>query len=208
MGNLVYSVGLTGGIGCGKTTVLEVFKSLGIPCFNSDDEAKKYYDDAIFCQQVAERFGHHVLRLDGSVDRKAIAAVVFNNPCELHWLNSQLHPRVMTDFHEWKIRCNDNIPYVILESAILYESHLDKEVDFVVDVYLEKEERLRRLELRDHVSRDLLEARMANQMNEEEKRDRADFVIHNYEGNPRREQVLAIHRQLLGKREAISPERS
>lgn len=196
MGRQVYSVGLTGGIGCGKTTVLEVFKSLGIPCFNSDDEARKYYNDKDFCRHVADRLGHHVLLPDGSIDRRAVAAIVFNNPEELQWLNSQLHPRVMEDFRRWKA-LYDDVPYVILESAILYEACLDKEVDFVVDVYLEKEERLRRLELRDHVERNVLEARMSNQMNEEEKRDRADFVIYNYEGNPRYEQVMAIHQRLL-----------
>jgi len=187
-------VGLTGGIGCGKTTVLEVFRTLGVPCFVADQVAGRYYDDADFLRSVRALFGDRVFLPDGSADKRAIASIVFADPAALQQLNALVHPRVMDDFRRWAAQ--QQAPYVILESAILYEYALDKQVDSVVAVYLEKEERLRRLELRDHASREALEARMRNQLSAEEKMDRADYVVLNYEGNPRQRQVQYIDRLL------------
>lgn len=187
-------VGLTGGIGCGKTTVLEVFRSLGVPCFVADQVAGAYYADPDFLHSVRALFGDRVFNADGSADKRAIAAIVFADPAALQQLNALVHPRVMSDFRRWAAQ--QQAPYVIFESAILYEYALDKQVDHVVAVYLEKEERLRRLELRDHASREALESRMRNQLTAEEKMDRADYVVLNYEGNPRQRQVQYIDRLL------------
>ena len=189
-------VALTGGIGCGKTTVLEEFQKLGVPCFVADQVAGRYYEDPAFVAEVVNLFGKDVLQKDGSVDKRAIARIVFNDAQALKKLNALIHPRVWDDFRLFAESHTDS-PYVIFESAITYEYGFDRMVDKVICVYLEKEERLRRLELRDKVSRTELEARMRNQWEAEEKMMRADFVILNYEGNPRKRQVAFVHNKLV-----------
>ena len=189
-------VALTGGIGCGKTTVLNEFAKLGIPCFVADEVAGAYYSDPTFLSQIRDLFGDRVFRPDGTVDKKAIASIVFADPAMLQRLNALVHPRVWDDFVRFALQHTD-APYILFESAIVYEYGFDRLVDKVICVYLEKEERLRRLELRDHATRAQLEARMANQLSAEEKMMRADYVVLNYEGNPRTRQVQHIHNLLL-----------
>jgi dephospho-CoA kinase len=192
-------IALTGGIGCGKTTVLNEFRKLGIPCFVADEVAGGYYQDPAFLQQIRALFGDSVMMADGDklqADKKAIAQIVFSDPDALRRLNALIHPRVWDDFQRF-VRANAAAPYVIFETAIAYEYGFDRLVDRVVCVYLEEEERLRRLEQRDHATREQLLARMRNQLSAEEKMMRADYVVLNYEGNPRTRQVLHIHRQLM-----------
>ncbi|MDY5968429.1 MAG: dephospho-CoA kinase [Bacteroidales bacterium] len=187
-------VGLTGGIGCGKTTVAHMFQQLDVPCFVADEQAAKYFDDAFFLSQLRVLFGNKALSPNGKADKRAIANIVFNDHEKLLALNALVHPRVMKEFRDWALQ--QTKPYVIIESAILYEYGLDAEIDKVICVYLEQEERLRRLELRDHVAREALLDRMRNQLPAEEKMDRADYVILNYEGSLLRRQVKHIN-QLL-----------
>lgn len=194
-------IGLTGGIGCGKTTVLEEFQKLGVPCFIADRHAATYYEEVDFLAEIRNLFGDRVIRPDGSADKAQIASIVFNNRDALLKLNALIHPRVMKDFAEWAAAIksgNPETPYVIMESAIIFEYQLEKHLDKVITVYLEKEERIRRLMLRDKTSREQLENRMRNQLSAEEKMDRADYVILNYEGNPRSRQVAAINRMIRG----------
>jgi dephospho-CoA kinase len=189
-------VALTGGIGCGKTTVLNAFRSLGIPCFVADEVAGAYYNDPAFLEQVRTLLGPSVIAPDGSANKQTIAAIVFNNPEALKQLNALIHPRVWEDFLSFANR-HQSAPYVIFESAITYEYGFDRLVDKVICVYLEQEERLRRLELRDHATREQLLSRMRNQLPAEEKMMRADYVILNYEGNPRQRQVRQVHQSLI-----------
>lgn len=196
-------VALTGGIGCGKTTVLNQFDSLGIPCFVADQVAGRYYDNPDFLTQIRALFGDSVMLPDGSADKRAIAQIVFSNNDMLQRLNSLIHPRVWADF-ELFVQENKQAPYIIFESAIAYEYGFDKLVDRVVCVYLEEEERLRRLQLRDHASREQLLARMRNQLSAEEKMMRAHYVVLNYEGNPRARQVQYIHSLLLNLKRQTS----
>lgn len=192
-------VALTGGIGCGKTTVLNEFRKLGVPCFVADEVAGAYYNEADFLMQVRDLFGDGVFRPDGTVDKQAIARIVFADPAMLQRLNALVHPRVWEDFVRFASQHSD-APYILFESAIVYEYGFDRLVDKVICVYLELEERLRRLEERDHATRAQLEARMANQLSAEEKMMRADYVILNYEGNPRPRQVLHVHNLLTATR--------
>lgn len=185
------TVALTGGIGCGKTTVLQEFRRLGIPCFVADEVAGAYYHDEDFKAEVRALLGGEVVLPDGSIDKRAVAARVFSDPEALCGLNALVHPRVWDDF--LRFSACQQAPYVIFESAIVYEHGFDRKVDKVVCVYLEQEERLRRLAFRDHASREQLLARMQNQLSAEEKMMRADYVILNYEGNPRARQVHHIH---------------
>ena len=187
-------VGLTGGIGCGKTTVLEAFSRLGVPCFVADQRAAAYYKEPGFLNDIRTLFGNNVIDTDGNVNKAEIARIVFSDKDKLQALNELVHPRVMHEFSMWAQQ--QQTPYVIMESAIIYEYGLQNHLDTIITVYLEKEERLRRLQLRDNVGREALEARMRNQLSAEEKMDRADYVILNYEGNPRARQVADIDRWL------------
>ena len=189
-------VALTGGIGCGKTTVLHHFQQLGIPCFVADQVAGNYYTQPDFLKQIRSLFGDQVFQPNGDVDKLAIARIVFSDTHALARLNALIHPRVWEDFQRF-VQSNSLAPYVIFGSAIAYEYSFDKMVDRVVCVYLEEKERLRRLQLRDHATREQLQARMNNQLSAEEKMMRAHYVVLNYEGNPRERQVKHIHQQLI-----------
>lgn len=188
-------VGLTGGIGCGKSTVVAELRKQGISCFVADEVARGYYDEACFLGEVSSVLGCNIVGDDGKADRKAIAAIVFAESEKLAALNSLVHPRVMNDFAHWCAQ-RENESLVFFESAILYECGYDKLMDAVVAVYLDHAERIRRLVERDHCDSAAIEARMRNQMADEEKAVRADFVILNYEGNPRERQIKTILNQL------------
>lgn len=191
-------VALTGGIGCGKTTVLSEFRRLGVPCFVADEVAAAYYSDPPFLSEIKSLFGDVAFLPDGRADKRAIAQIVFNDADALRRLNALVHPRVWADFQSFAA-AQPHAPYVIFESAIAYEYGFDRLVDAVVCVYLDEEERLRRLQLRDNATRQQLRDRMRNQLSAEYKMSRADFVILNYEGNPRRRQVQYVHSQLTIK---------
>lgn len=196
--NTPLKVGLTGGIGSGKTTVLDEFSKLGVPCFVADRVARRYYDDASFVQQIVQRLGIGILNADGTINRQAVAAIVFSDDDKMRWLNSIIHPRVMDDFHQWSVH-HAQAPYVLMESAIIYECNLAQALDCIITVYLDREERIRRLLLRDAVTREAIEARMRHQWSGERKLDVADYVILNYEGNPRSRQVETVHQYLLNR---------
>ena len=188
-------VGITGGIGCGKSTVVAEFERLGVPSFVADKVAAAYYDDASFLDEVRRLLGEDVFLPDGRADKRAIAARVFDDKSLLQSLNALVHPRVIKDFD---VFCTQHkaAPYVLFESAILYDYGFDRLMDKVVCIYLHLEERLQRLMLRDGLSRQQLMARISNQMPAEEVMLRADYVILNYEGNPRRRQVAYIDEML------------
>lgn len=188
-------VGITGGIGCGKSTVVAEFARLGVPCFVADTVAGAYYDDLQFLSEVRRLFGDGVFRPDGTADKRAIAARVFSDRELLRRLNALVHPRVMDDFDRF-CRSHAASDYVLFESAILYDYGLDRAMDRVVCVYLDGEERLRRLVRRDGGDVEGIRARMANQMAAEVALTRADYVILNYEGNPRRRQVEYVDKRL------------
>ena len=184
-------VGVTGGMGCGKSTVVAEFKALGVSCFVADSVAATYYNEPDFIRTIADHFGTEVLDTDGHVNKQRLAACVFSDKKQLERLNAIVHPRVWADFEAF---CHQHKEehYLLFESAILYEHHFDRRMDCVVGVYLDLEERLKRLSERDHASRETLLARINNQDPAEEILTRADFVVLNYEGNPRKRQVAYI----------------
>lgn len=188
-------IGITGGMGCGKTTVVAEFERLGIPAFVADKVGGSYYDDATFLFEVRAALGDGIFDVDGKVDKKRIASIVFSDKEALGKLNALVHPRVMADFDRFCAQHADR-PYVIFESAILYDYGLDRFMDKVVCVYLSLDERLERLKARDGAEEEALLSRIHNQMSAEEMMRRADYVILNYEGNPRRRQVEYIDREL------------
>ena len=188
-------VGITGGMGCGKSTVVEAFARLGVPSFVADRAGAGCYRHPAFLNEVRRLFGNGVFSADGAPDKRRIAARVFANPAEMQALNALVHPRVMQAFEAFCLRHAD-APYVLFESAILYDYGFDSLMDSVICVYLSLEERLSRLAVRDSVPREELMARIRRQMPAEEMMRRADYVILNYEGNPRQRQVAYIDKML------------
>ena len=188
-------VGITGGIGCGKSTVVAEFKKLGVSCFVADSVAAAYYNDTGFLADVRELLGNDVFRYDGTADKAAIARLVFSDNALLQGLNALVHPRVMRDFDQF-CQQHSSEPYVLFESAILYDYGFDNMMDCVIGVYLDIGERLQRLLLRDGGDETAIRARIANQLPAEQILDRADFVVLNYEGNPRHRQVMCIDNKI------------
>ena len=185
-------------MGCGKTTVVREFERLGVPAFVADKVGGSYYNDEAFLAEVRRALGDGVLGADGRVDKKRIAAKVFSDKEALAKLNALVHPRVMADFDRFCEQHADK-PYVLFESAILYDYRLERFMDQVICVYLSLDERLARLRERDHTDNSALLARIHNQMSAEEMMQRADYVVLNYEGNPRSRQVEYIDRELRSK---------
>lgn len=188
-------IGITGGIGCGKSTVVAEFQKLGILCFVADQVAADYYKDTLFLDKIKGLFGDAVFDHCGAIDKRALANIVFSNRPTLEKLNNLVHPKVMQDFDIF-CRKHEDQPYVLFESAILYDYHLDKYMHSVIGVYLDLDERLRRLQLRDKTSEAEIRARIANQIPAETILEKADYIVLNYEGNPRARQVAYIDKQL------------
>ncbi len=189
-------VGLTGNIGSGKTTVTRLFEIIGIPVYNADlrGRAISQYPEVI--HEIKTTFGFGVLDIDGLINRKALAAIVFKDPDRLQQLNAIIHPRVKADFIDW---CNTHSvePYVIQESAILFESGLNTMFDKTIMVTAPEKIKLERVMNRDNVSeRDVLN-RMANQWSDSRKVLLSDFAIINDGKTSLIEQVLSIHRILI-----------
>lgn len=172
-------VGVTGGIGSGKSRVCAFFAALGIPVYDSDRRAKELMDgDGKLRNSIIALFGDSAYGRDGRLDRRFIAGKVFNDRMLLASLNGIVHPAVAEDFEAWAMSQNDH-HYVILESAILFESGFDRFVDKIITVSAPKDLRIEWVMDRDGASRRQVVERMANQMGDEEREGRADYIIHN-----------------------------
>ena len=191
-------VGITGGIGSGKTTVCKIFESLGIPVYYADDRAKWLMrNDPDLRAGIEHLFGPEAYDEQGNLNRQHIAAVAFDDPEKLSALNSLVHPAVFLDADRWNAEQEAaGAPYTIKEAALIFESGSYRFLDKVITVYAPKEVRLRRVMDRDGAKRADIEARMDKQLPEEEKMSRSDFVIFNDGSRPLIKQVLAIHQQL------------
>lgn len=170
-------LGLTGGIGSGKTTVANIFKEFGIPVYNSDERAKWIMNnDPDLKNKLIELFGREAY-LNGKLNRKFIASKVFKSPELLKKLNDLVHPRVGSDFERWK---NNQISDILLkEAAILIESGAYKQVDKLIVVSAPKDIRVKRVIERDQSSEEEVYNRIDNQISEEERLKVADFIIKN-----------------------------
>jgi len=170
-------IGLTGGIGSGKTTIARLFQAEGIPVYIADDAAKKILDLQETIKQVTIEFGNTII-LEGKIDRKKLSEVVFNNPEKLKKLNSIIHPLVKGHFDKW-VQKNSSFPFVIKEAAILFESGSYKYCDKIITVTASKETRISRVMHRDKTTREAVLARMNNQWSDEQRVAKSDFVIVN-----------------------------
>lgn len=173
-------VGLTGGIGSGKTTVSRVFKSLGVPVYYADDRGKwlMLHDDQLK-SQITQAFGDKSYDQQGRLDRGYLAQRVFSNDEELQKLNGMVHPAVGHDFRAW-VSAHTNHDYLIKEAALIFEGGSYKQLDKVINVSATKEERLHRVLLRDlQRSREQVLAIMDKQLSENERKRRSDYLIDN-----------------------------
>ena len=188
-------IGITGGIGSGKSTVCKVFELLGVPVYYADDEGKKLLDTIQVKEKVLEIFGNSILIEDNIIDRKKLSELVFNNKEKLEKLNSIIHPAVGLHFEEW-IKKQEGNRYVIKEAAILFESGAYKQVDKVITVVAPSELKIKRAMQRSGITREQVEERINNQMNDEEKVKRSQYSIVNDEEHLIIPQVLKIHQEL------------
>lgn len=188
-------VGITGGIGSGKSTVCQVFHTLGIPVFNADHAARWLMEnDPEMIAGIKQLFGAEAYT-GQQLNRPFIASVVFNDRQKLEALNALTHPATIAYGKRWME--TQTTAYAIKEAAIFFESGSNKEVDVMIGVYAPEEIRLQRAMQRDHVSMEKIKERMAKQMNEEEKMKLCDYVITNDESNAVIPQVLLLHEILL-----------
>jgi len=184
-------VGLTGGIGSGKTTVARIFRALGVPVFEADVAGRALLaenDDVKAA--VLERFGQNILR-EGRIDRAALASIVFKDHQALKELNAIIHPAVRASFKRWA--SGQLAPYVLMEAAILAESGGAKHMDLIIVVTAPEDLRIHRVMQRDGVEEEAVRARLANQISEEERVATADHVITNDDAQLVIPQVLAVH---------------
>tara|TARA_B000000475_G_scaffold271956_1_gene271259 strand:- start:810 stop:1394 length:585 start_codon:yes stop_codon:yes gene_type:complete len=184
-------VGLTGGIGSGKTTVANIFKQLGVPIYFSDDRAKYLMLHNQFLREsLISLFGDKVV-VNGLLNRSYIASKVFSNPKELIKLNTLVHPFVQKDFDDWSAsQCS---VYVIKEAAILFETGANKLLDKVVLVESPKDLKVSRVMLRDRITKEEVLMRMSKQWPDDQKRTYADYIIYNDEENPLINEILKLH---------------
>jgi len=189
-------VGITGGIGSGKTTVCKVFETLGVPVYYADLEAKKIQEeDAEVKGAILKEFGENILNASGAIDRAKLAAIVFNDKDKLQKLNNIVHPAVANHFNNW-LAANKTSKYTLQEAAILFESGVYKRVDKIISVIAPVDIRISRTVQRDNISAELVQQRMNNQISDEEKIKRSDFIIYNDEQQLLIPQVIRIHEQL------------
>lgn len=174
----MYKVGITGGIGSGKSTVCTFFKLMGIPIFSADDEAKKIMNEsALIRSKMILQFGKDIYLPDHTIDRKKLAAIIFNSPSLLQKVNSIIHPEVQNYFFEWCKR--QQSPYIIHEAAILFESGFYEMMDFTLLVTALQYERIKWVASRDNSTAEQVEERMSKQWTDEEKEKLADLSIVN-----------------------------
>lgn len=191
----MYKVGLTGGIGSGKTTVGKVFERLGIPVFKADDEAKKITNsDLQIIQQLKKEFGEDIY-INNEINKDKLASIIFNNNNALEKVNSIIHPVVREYFIHW---CNaQNSPYIVEEAAILFESGAYMEMDYTINVHADELVRIERVMKRNNASLEQVKERIKNQLSDDERNKLADITIYNNENDMILPQILRIHNDLL-----------
>ena len=190
-------MGITGGIGVGKTTVCKLFEEVGVPVYYSDAEAKRLMvEDMDLVGAIRRIFGDEAYSLEGELNRAWIAGVVFKDKGKLAALNGVVHPAVGRDGLRWSALHSD-APYTLKEAALIFESGGDRYLDKIITVYSPMNVRIERLIVRDQSTLSEIEGRMKAQISEREKLKRSDFVIYNVEQGELLPQVLAIHKILI-----------
>ena len=175
-------IGITGGIGSGKSVVSNLLSMENIPVYRADDESKRLTDTSPVIRKKLTTLLDDTIFIDGKLDRQGLASLIFSNEALLKKVNGIIHPEVRDDFRLWAAKQHAN--YCALESAILFESKFEKEVDVVLVVYAPVELRLKRIMLRDGTSEANILKRMRCQLSDDFKREKAEFVIINDDIQP------------------------
>ncbi|KUJ60959.1 dephospho-CoA kinase [Flavobacteriaceae bacterium CRH] len=183
-------IGLTGGIGSGKTTIANYFNELGVPVYIADDGAKKVMQSESIIKEIKTAFGEVIFEND-ILNRAKLAEIVFNNKEKLARLNAIVHPAVKNDFEEWLLQYK-NYEYIIYEAAILFESGRYKECDLIITVTAPVEVRIERVLKRDNTTREQVLSRMQMQWNDENRISRSNFVINNENLENARKEIVKI----------------
>lgn len=190
-------IGITGGIGSGKTTICRLFELLGIPVYFADVEAKKLMvSDARLMEQIREHFGDEAYTAAGQLNRQYLSKLVFNDQAKLNLLNSLVHPAVEKHAQQWH-HSQAGVPYTLKEAALIFESGSYQHLDRVINVYAPLEIRIARVVKRDQVSREEVLARISNQWPEEDKLALSDHVIINDNTLSIIQQVHKLHKRLV-----------
>jgi dephospho-CoA kinase len=198
-------IGITGGIGSGKSIASRLFHALGVPVYDADSRARWLMEnDAQLRAQLSAAFGPHTYDAAGGLNRVLLAGTVFNNPALLSQLNALVHPRVSTDFEQWATAQEQaGHPYVLKEAALLFEAGSYQQLDRIITVFAPLAVRQARVLQRDpHRSLADVLAIMGKQLSEEEKVQRADYVLTNDNVRPLLPQVLALHAAFSGLQKA------
>ncbi len=190
-------IGLTGGIGSGKSTVARIFELLKVPVYYADAASKRlYHTDPQLKAALKLHFGEDIYA-DEMLNKQKLAGIVFNDPAKLELLNRLVHPPTIRDAEAWMAR--QTTPYIIKEAALLFESGSVAGLDYVIGVYTPKALRIQRVMNRDNLSRDEVLARMARQIDEGLKMRLCDFRLNNDEQQLLIPQVLHLHKHLIQK---------
>ncbi|MDQ3682007.1 MAG: dephospho-CoA kinase [Bacteroidota bacterium] len=188
-------IGLTGGIGSGKTTVAKIFELLNVPVYYADDATKHlYYTDAALIASVKKHFGEDIYT-GTELNRSKLAAIVFSDPEKLTLLNKLAHPPTIKNAEDWISK--QTAPYIIKEAALLFESGSNKGLDYIICVRSSLELRIKRTMERNGIAKDDVINRMQRQMDEESKMDQCNFIIENNEQELVIPQVLSLHEKFI-----------
>lgn len=192
-------VGLTGGIGSGKTTVAQIFKALGVPIFVADEVSKSIIDSDLSLQsELKSLLGNDVVK-EGKIDRPYMASLIFNDANLLKEANALIHPAVGSAFQQWYLQ--QDFPYVLREAAILFESGSHKDCEAIVVVSAPEDLRIARVQKRSGESEAQIRARMSKQWPQKKKEELADYLIFNEQKEMLIPQVIKVHEDLIRRAE-------
>jgi dephospho-CoA kinase len=195
MNNKPLIIGITGGIGSGKTTVARIFEKMGIPIYIADEKARELTaTHADIHKYIREKYGDELFNKKGELRRKKLGERVFSNKELLQELNDVIHPIVTEDFKQWTLE--QNSPYVLKEAAVLFESGTYSSCDYIILVVAPKETRIDRVMKRSRLSREEVIARMNHQWSDEDKMALSDFVIYNDDDHELMPQIYEIHEDI------------
>jgi dephospho-CoA kinase len=194
-------IGITGGMGAGKSTVCTIFEQIGVPIYDADSRAKwLMHNEPELKKEIKNNFGWDSYNRKDELNREYLAKVVFNNHEKLEMLNKLVHPAVKQDYEQWTIQHREK-PYSLKEAALLFESNSYKNLHKVIVVTCPIEMRIERITKRDHVKKEDILKRIQNQSTDKQRLSRADYVIYNDGNRSLIEQALKIHHQILLLRE-------
>ena len=191
---MTLKIGLTGGIGSGKTTVSHVFHQLGIPIFNSDSYGKKLLEDKDIIRTIVNKFGAEILDVKQKINKQKLSKIIFSDENELKFINQLIHPLVTKEFEKWALSKKSS--YVIKEYALLLQSASNIKLDKVILVQSPLDLRIQRIKKRDKKSIKEIKEVIKNQIKTKNILSKVDFIIHNNESRLLFSQIKSIHNQL------------